>query len=207
MVSLISKASLALTILFLLPIGLLRGQPYDSRMIASFLKTGTDCMIPCWEGIRPGTTTVTEALSILQSHPWITDVRGMGRQISWAWTGAQPAFIDSATRGSLSTFWDRVTSIKFATHLKSGDVLLSGEQPNAVAYIPLSGTHFITHIALYDQFMVYALMTCPLTTRAIWQQPADIIIDVRLRAIDSRIEHFENYQQPLWRRTLPNCER
>lgn len=207
MAGLTGKVALILTALFLLPLGLLRARPYDSAAMQVFLTPPAGCLMPCWEGIQPGTTTVAEALRILETHPWVTDVRGLGRQISWGWTGAQPAFIDSATRGSLSTFWDRVTSIRLATHLQSGDVLLSGSQPRAVAYIPLSGTHFITHMALYDHFMVYALMTCPLTTRAIWQQPADLIMDVRVQAFDARTQHFDNYQEPLWRRTLPDCER
>jgi hypothetical protein len=200
------KGALALVALFALPMGVVRLQSYAAAEVGTFLSPPEACLMPCWEGIRPGQTTVTEALRILQAHDWVEDVRTAGREINWAWSGAQPALIESDRRGSLLTFWDRVSSLMIPTRIRMGDLLLTGQQPRAVAYTRLTGTRLIAHLAVYDDFVLYSQIACPLNLSAIWTQPVILILDRRGLNIDDLPNHFANYDEPLWQRKLPRCQ-
>ncbi len=58
--------ALLLSGLFLLPVLLIRAQPYDDGGLRAFLTPPEDCPAPCFMGIRPGVTTTEEALEILK---------------------------------------------------------------------------------------------------------------------------------------------
>ena len=51
--------------LFLLPVLLIRAQPYDDSELRAFLTPPEGCPAPCFMGIRPGVTTVEEVTAIL----------------------------------------------------------------------------------------------------------------------------------------------
>jgi hypothetical protein len=96
-------AAVLLTACFVLCIGLIRAQPYDESALRAFLAAPEGCPRPCFIGIRPGTTTVEEALSILDSHSWIagvtryeaTDGRGV-TALTATWSSVQSAFVDDS---------------------------------------------------------------------------------------------------------------
>jgi hypothetical protein len=76
-----------------------------------FLSDQANCDYTCLFQIEPGHTDVGQARTYLNEHDWITDVReaapGNGyAQVSWGWSGAQPAFIDISQRGKLTFVWD-----------------------------------------------------------------------------------------------------
>ncbi len=203
MSGLLGKGALLLSMSFMLFIQLLRLQAYDSAAVTAFLSARQDCTAPCWEGIQPGETRVTEALRILQGHAWVVDVRPVGREISWAWSGGQPAWIDASKRGSLVTFWDRVSSIMIPTSLRAGDLVLAGEHAESVSVTPLTGTRLIGHLAVYNRYALYNQITCPLSLASVWEQPAAMIIDRRILFDDNR--QTGGYNVPLWWRELPEC--
>lgn len=53
------------TLLFTLCIALIRVQPYDDSELRAFLTPPEGCPAPCFMGIRPGVTTMEEAVAIL----------------------------------------------------------------------------------------------------------------------------------------------
>ncbi len=65
------RAALLLSVVFLLPVLLIRAQPYDDSDLRAFLTPPEDCPAPCFMDIRPGMTTAEEAVSILDAHPWV----------------------------------------------------------------------------------------------------------------------------------------
>ena len=70
-----------------------------------------NCGGSCLLGIQPGITHTGAALRQLQSHPWVGAVQqnapGNGyAQISWEWSGQQPAVVDDTQQGKITFYWD-----------------------------------------------------------------------------------------------------
>ncbi len=54
------------------------------------------CEAPCFMGVRPGETTIEEALAILEAHEWVEEgsvVHEYSAYASWEWSGSQPEAI------------------------------------------------------------------------------------------------------------------
>jgi hypothetical protein len=71
---LLFSSAILLTLLFAACIGIIRAQPYDNSDLSAFLTPPEGCPMPCFMGIRPGVTTVEEAIAILEAHEWIDTV-------------------------------------------------------------------------------------------------------------------------------------
>jgi hypothetical protein len=103
MTRLILRAAAVLIGLFAACIALIHAQPYDDSQLRAFFTPAVNCPHPCFMGIRPGVTTVEEAMAILEAHDWIagvnryeaTDGRGV-TSLTAAWSGAQSDFIDDS---------------------------------------------------------------------------------------------------------------
>lgn len=107
----LTKITAALTVLFLVPMFAIRAQPAGHDDLAVLLAPPDGCEIPCFLGIRPGKSTVSEALAVLRNHEWISQPRmsapGNGFSvISWQWSGLQPALINDDYPGRLTFYWD-----------------------------------------------------------------------------------------------------
>src|SRR5690606_25048567 len=74
MFRLLLRPILLLTLLAALTIVLIRAQPYDDSDLRAFLTPPEGCPAPCFMGIRPGVTTVEEAIAILEGHEWVTNL-------------------------------------------------------------------------------------------------------------------------------------
>ena len=130
-----------LTLLFLLPVALIRAQPYDDSELRAFLVPPEGCPAPCFMGIRPGVTTTEEAIVILEGHEWVASVgedyvklmREVSEEelppllgsIDWVWNGSQPTWIDSSYKPLLSDGDRVVSAVTIETHIPMGEVLLS----------------------------------------------------------------------------------
>src|SRR4051794_7992294 len=71
--------------LFSVALLLIRTQPYDDHELRNLLLP-TDCVAPCLIGIKPGVTTVDAAMDILETNPWIGDIRTRAGTIEWTWS-------------------------------------------------------------------------------------------------------------------------
>ncbi len=72
---------------------LMRVQVYDDHELRELLLP-MGCPAPCFMRIRPGETTVDEAVSLLETSGWVDQITDNGIVISWTWNGRQPRFID-----------------------------------------------------------------------------------------------------------------
>jgi hypothetical protein len=59
------RLSLPLILLFTAALAVIRAQPYDDHELRELLLPA-GCPAPCFMGIRPGVTTVEEAVKILE---------------------------------------------------------------------------------------------------------------------------------------------
>jgi hypothetical protein len=87
-------AMLFLSGLLLLPVLLIRAQPYHDDALRAVLIPPATCPAPCFMGIRPGSTSFEQALGLLRDHAWIEQL-GPRQRLSpsivlnaWRWTGA-----------------------------------------------------------------------------------------------------------------------
>ncbi len=78
-----------LTVLAMLPILLIRAQPYESGHLGLFLIPPEDCHVPCFMGVRPRQTTVAQAIAMLRANEAIELVQVenyySGQSIFWRW--------------------------------------------------------------------------------------------------------------------------
>jgi len=89
------RLALLLTLLFTACIGLIRAQPYDDSELRAFLTPPEGCPVPCFMGIRPGVTTVHEAVAILEAHEWVEEISFPGSDsIVWRWNDLAPDMLD-----------------------------------------------------------------------------------------------------------------
>jgi hypothetical protein len=116
---------------------LIGARRYDGSTVAAFFAESCEAM-PCWQGIRPGTTTINQALAILSSHPWIADISEVNTSsnlntsgtvlIYWRWSARYP-FIDgvrtSHQPGILVTDQGLVRQIYLTTSIPLGDLWLA----------------------------------------------------------------------------------
>lgn len=93
---------------------------------------GKPCRPPCWEGITPGTTTLSETLEILKAHPNITNVEyvhdDLQRYISWDW-------VDTMGRSGIGAYTsgDDVTyELWLDFSFRYDDVVAAYGEPTAV---------------------------------------------------------------------------
>jgi hypothetical protein len=115
---------------------LIRSQPYDDHELRALLMP-KDCEMPCFMGIRPGVTTVDEAVKILENSEWvkqdeiITD-KASG-SVSWSWTSDAPSLIATTDFGSLDALDNIVHEIYISTLIPLSDIwLIMGIPPDYV---------------------------------------------------------------------------
>lgn len=94
--------TVTITLLLTLPILLIRAQPYDGGHLGMFLGQSEHCRAPCLMGIRPGSTTLAQALAILRANNAIEHVQVEnyynGQSVFWRWKEGEPDFRHYAFR-------------------------------------------------------------------------------------------------------------
>jgi hypothetical protein len=135
----LTKFALTLTALLLLPVLLIRAQPYDGQSLRSFLLPPQGCPMPCFMGIRPGVTMAWDALALLESSDQVGRVLenfGSTRPevidyqlpptlsiIDWRWNEGR--WMQMEKHGSLVMFNRQVSAINLYTPFSLGDMLLT----------------------------------------------------------------------------------
>ena len=174
---------LALNGLFAAAVGLARAAAYDEgrdTLVQAALTAFADCPRPCFMGLAPG-MSVIEAERALRAHPWAHDVEVQNTRITWAWTGAQPAFIDTTVRGAAHTYWDFIRAVTVATDLRYGDLLLAADPPLNNLFLALTGSGGVNHLLFYPDFVVHRLIDCPFRYGTLFHHPLEITLEWRRR--------------------------
>lgn len=219
MLRLIIRLSLVLTFISAGSMLFMLLRPYDDSALRAFFAESERCPMPCWQGIRPGVTTVDEALDILLYHPWVENVvvsqsyatSGRGF-ISWAWTGRQPSFVNSVYHGEMLIRDHLIWGIRIHTDVTFGDLWLLLDRPRrgdvVLAGLTISPvrryTYRAAHRAIYPypNGAVYALstLTCPLRQEPFWRASVD------LQLFDTSPNLPDNYDLPKWFLNQPVCD-
>jgi hypothetical protein len=135
------------------------------------LGTSDNCVPPCWLGIQAGVTTEAQARDLLGTHAWIGEIEvvdGLNtsdRLLYWAWSGAQPAMVDSTRTGRLWTRGGVVYLIEVPLNVQL-DVLWSAfGLPDAVYYdMAPPSAPTVSRVLSYhhDSLEFVSVLWCPL---------------------------------------------
>ncbi len=168
--------------LLLLPVLLIRAQPFDEDTLRAVLTPPEGCYAPCFMGIVPGATRAEEAIALLKAHEWVATVT-QGSTVSWTWSGEQPARIPLHSRGYFSTFsaYDLplVASIYITTDLPYGELLLVYGNPNRsyVAADHRTKATYVYYKAVYGDLRFQARLLpvkCPFRPLALYHEQVRI---------------------------------
>ena len=127
------RVALLLTVIFLLPVLLIRAQPYDDGGLRAFLTPPEDCPAPCFMGIRPGVTTAEEAIAILEEQPWVlwdTESQLSIGPLIWNWSVQAPSWFDSQDSGVVRVRNEQVTMLGIPMKSSWADLMLALGRPD-----------------------------------------------------------------------------
>lgn len=201
------RLSIVLACLWLLPILLIRAQPYEDGGLRAFFATGK-CAAPCFLNIYPGVTTMSEANTLIREQGWVGQVEqsedamnGLPGAIYWMWNGQQPSIFADGGRGSIRSFnGERVSEVQVELGLTIGDIWLSLGPPQSSA-TTIQGVNFphisLAFVTLYPEFVILGSTNCPYHRR-FWQSR----VMLRLRRDAAFTGAFQADQQPMARRVV-----
>ena len=137
------RSLVTLTMLCILPVLIIRAQPYDDHALRAFLLPPEGCAAPCFMGIRPGVTTARDAVALLEAHEWVemvwadnepvTGNANLLTDLSWTWERTAPKWVNINVRGWLNFRRGYVNTIVIDTHLRLGETLLIMGKPDNFA--------------------------------------------------------------------------
>ncbi len=190
---------LVLILLFVTVIALIHIQTYDDYTIRTILLPA-DCDAPCFMGIRPGVTHLSDAYALLEANPWVGEITShidsgcCTIALNWKWNGKQPTNLGS-TDNTVYMSYDPATgtqtvqNIALHTEIATGyAILLLGAWGDSGA---LQGVNSIYVELFYRQHLVHVTMnvSCPLTRWRLWQAPMTLALSTNSRGV-SGMQHI-----------------
>jgi hypothetical protein len=185
MTRLLLLPALLLIVILALTAALIRAQPLLPAAFTGLLPDAA-CAAPCFLGIEVGRTSAQQAIEVLARHPWVDHVilserfgATRGGFVGWAWSGSQPAWINTDQTGSLWVRDNTVRFLRFQTTIAFGDLWLLLDRPargafrlerDFVAADPVA----IHHAAWSDALLAQITARCPLRPADFWRRPAQV---------------------------------
>lgn len=123
---LLLRLSVLLTVAFAVIIGVIRAQPEAHPELERLLVPPPGCAMPCFLGIQPGQTSAEQATDILEAHPYVGEVRGVGAgdrrlsSIRWRWADDAPPGVASFRDNVLEVERGVVMGIQFNLFFSTG---------------------------------------------------------------------------------------
>lgn len=178
-----------------------------------------DCEAPCWHGIRPGLTTLDEAVALLEAQSDVESVRVSAGKISWWWTGEQNPIYDANGRafdGRIETVFvegeTRVSSIVLNTTKPLGDYATALGDPDNITLYTVhpennSQREGIVYVAHYEQFelSVFNLLTCPMSVDDFWHSPSYVAFGQPNLVFEGDVIETETLPTWFFRDEAPGC--
>lgn len=200
MVALCIRIIFGLATLFLFSISLgLTVYSEDSQPQTLMMGAGAEsCEGNCLLGIRPGNTTLGEAMVQLEKHPWVDEFQlsasgaGYG-QIRWDWSGAQPDVIDDSHRGRITFYYDReesngreltdtlIETISIYTKVRMDSLhTWYGPPDTGAANFQIDGglAYTIAYHIPGGTVSLWTGMPCPVTLMSYWNAPTRITVSI-----------------------------
>jgi hypothetical protein len=166
---------------------LLTWQPYHNPALQDLLPPPAQCTAPCWGGIRPGVTTVSEATDLLRQHDWVAEVEFTattppgGGTLVWHWKPAAAPIVDRTRPGTAGILRGRVSWMQIPTTLALGDMWLArGTPATAVTLASMPSHNRVHHYVMYHEQSVQwrSIIGCPWRTQTFWRARVELWLGV-----------------------------
>ncbi len=192
---------LALIPLLLLTAVLLviRSQPYDDRELREILLP-TDCPAPCFMGIRPGVTTMEEAVKLLEASGWVEaiDKQNFPYEVKWKSNLPDQNRINSERQNRVSFSNGIVSRIDLVINFKVGDIRLGFGRPDIedVAHISM-GAFYYRGVYIDKGIFVEAINFCPQSEIEIWNVNLSVTY-VQMHSKNFGVDNKIPWGQAIW---------
>lgn len=190
-------------------IGLARAQPNNEAALRALFTPPAGCPAPCWEGIRIGVATKAEALTILDAHPWIGQIFESDTQISWRWSGQQPALLDGQRDGLIGLRGGVVRLIRLQTRVRFGEFWTLLDQPDEALLVRPLTRFSAFQIAQYNDaaIQVISAVNCPGAPLEFWSSTATLGMGEVWTSEAINGTDFNVYAREGWWRAVRRCRR
>jgi hypothetical protein len=209
MCKLIVKAAAGLCLLLISLVGLARAQPNDDSAVRALFTPPPGCATPCWQGIEIGQATKAEALAILDEHPWIGQIFASDTQISWRWSGAQPALLDGTRDGLIGLRGGVVRLIRLGTTVPFGNFWVLLQQPDEALLVRPLTRFSAFQIVQYRVPGIYIIsgVNCPASPAQFWGSTTTLGMGETWTSEAVNSVDFNIYAAEGWWRALRRCRR
>jgi hypothetical protein len=180
----------ALAFAFVLALAASQAQPGDGDLRV-FLLPPEGCEAPCWQGIRPGVTTLDEAVALLEASPWVeravVDTGTPFTFIYLKWNERAPAFARNVSPRLPLYMWARngfIQLIVVPTLIPYGEVRSLFGTPSSGLFAVSGYRDSLTlgrrpntrHTAVYydGRVIVDTRVYCPVSPALFWNAPVTI---------------------------------
>jgi hypothetical protein len=179
---------LALSLLFAITISAVNARPYDNPDLRAFLQAAHECTLPCWGGIRPGVTGLSEIQIVLGNHEWVREVTFTPTTgpdtgfMTWRWRDPVTGVIDATQQGEAGISDGVVTWLQIPTVMAFGDVWLTMGPPQRGRTIAgRRPAYMIRHYAAYaDQgVQVRYAIPCAWNPDHLWRTRVNLWLGIR----------------------------
>lgn len=177
-----------LSLLFALCIGAVNARPYDNSDLRMFLQAVHGCDLPCWEGIRPGVTGLSEMQLLLMNHAAVRDVVFTPTTdpdsgfITWQWRDLRMGVIDTDRQGEAGITDGVVIWVQLPTVAAFGDVWLTLGPPHWGRTIAgRRPARIVRHYAAYtdEGVQVRYAIPCGWNPDDLWQTRVSLWLGMR----------------------------
>jgi hypothetical protein len=153
-------------------------QPFDGSELRAFLIPPDTCGSPCFMGIQLGETGSERAMGILEDHAWVDEVFVImnGFYGEWSWSGEQPRFVNTRSRGFLgahSAQYNVYYSMSIDSTITLGELYLALGTPDLsfFTHTERARSRTLVHSVYYNALGLQAdgAISCPATLGRLWQ--------------------------------------
>jgi hypothetical protein len=137
-----------------------------------------DCPAPCFMGIRPGVTSLDQAIYVLEEHEWVghvnySDIALPDQIIWWDWTETSPLFVDSVIPGRLDIAGGIASRITISLNTTYGDIALISAMPDKHLLSDANDNGFCEYVAYYQNNSMMLdfdnTFFPPITPQSLWR--------------------------------------
>jgi hypothetical protein len=164
-------------LLFAASISLIRARPYNDNDFRFFFLPPENCRRPCWQQIRPGATTVNEALNILEGVPWAADVVVNKQMISWTWGDESPLPVDTRLPGKMLISNNYIVAIAVPLNISFGDLQVLFGQPRWRSLGKFNRNVSVQFTYPQEYVTMSMRLECPMNLASFWYAQPEILLN------------------------------